>query len=182
MSSFIGDRSGNRGKCAQPCRLEGKIVSSTFESDKIYPLSMKDLALIDYLDELINIGVTSLKIEGRMKSVEYIYHTVKAYRNKLDKNETKDSKRILKTTFNRGYTKGFMFSEDKALVLNQKTSSHIGVEIGKVAKVGKNSFFMVLKDDLALHDGIRDLNLKDGFLLTHFKNKGYDVHQAKKGD
>ncbi len=182
MSSFIGNRSGNKGKCAQPCRLEGKIVSQNFDSGLIYPLSMKDLALINYLDKLKEIGVTSLKIEGRMKSVEYIYHTVKIYREKLDNILNKNALQVLKTTFNRSYTKGFMFHEDKGNILNQKSSSHIGVEIGKVSKVNKNSFFIVLKDNLNLHDGIRDLNIKDGFLLTHFKLKGNDIHYAKKGD
>lgn len=185
MSSFIGNRSGNRGKCAQPCRLEGKIVSENGEAIKDqYPLSMKDLCALDYLDYLEKIGVSSIKIEGRMKNKEYIFHTVRTYRKALDKvlNDIDREKKVLKTVFNRGYTKGFIFDEKNNRTLNQKSSSHIGVVLGKVKKLGKHSFFIVLNEDLSLHDGLRDINIQDGFLLTHFKFKGNDVHFAKKGD
>lgn len=183
MSSFIGNRSGNRGRCAQPCRLEGKIVTSEGKiiSDN-YPLSMKDLCTIENLPLFEQIGITSLKIEGRMKNQEYIYHTVKAYRDVLDgKKFDGEVEAKLKTAFNREYTKGFILNETGNKTLNQKTSSHIGLEIGKVTKITKNSFFLVLKEDLSLHDGLRDLTLAKGFLLTHFKFKGFDVHYAKKG-
>ncbi len=183
MSSFIGNRSGNRGRCAQPCRLEGKIISSEGKvAASNYPLSMKDLCTIENLSLFQQMGIASLKIEGRMKNQEYIYHTVKAYRDVLDgKKFDAELDAKLKTSFNREYTKGFILNEIGSRTLNQKTSSHIGLEIGKVTKITKNSFFMVLKEDLSLHDGLRDLNLEKGFLLTHFKFKGFDVHFAKKG-
>lgn len=100
MSSVIGGRSGNRGLCAQPCRLP-----YTMEENKNrYPLSLKDLSLGTSVEELVPMGVTSLKIEGRMKSPEYVYGTTKIWRNLIDggKNATKDEMRELESIFSRG--------------------------------------------------------------------------------
>ena len=100
MSSVIGGRSGNRGLCAQPCRLP-----YTMEENKNrYPLSLKDLSLGTSIEELVPMGVTSLKIEGRMKSPEYVYGTTKIWRNLIDggKNATKDEMRELESIFSRG--------------------------------------------------------------------------------
>ena len=183
MSSFIGNRSGNRGRCAQPCRLEGKIIKDDQQMDVNYPLSMKDLCTLEELSKIKNSSY-SLKIEGRMKSAEYIYHTVKAYKEVLtnEKVDLKPLKDKLLLTFNRGYTKGFLFDEKRNMTLNQNSSSHLGKEIGKVTKVTRNSFYLKLIDDLSLHDGLRDLNANKGFLLTHFKINGKDVHFASKGN
>ena len=76
LSSFIGGRSGNRGRCAQPCRLM---------YDNTYPLSMKDLCTIDLIPDLIRAGIDSFKIEGRMKSAEYVYDVTSIYRKYIDK-------------------------------------------------------------------------------------------------
>ena len=86
FSSLIGNRSGNRGSCVGSCRLPYRIVDNhnkTLNSGD-YPLSMKDLNTLEYLDELIEAGVTSLKIEGRMKSPEYVYTVTKLYRMAID--------------------------------------------------------------------------------------------------
>ncbi len=80
MSSIIGGRSGNRGRCAQPCRLPYSVGS---END-IYPLSLKDYNGAYNLDKLLEIGVDSLKIEGRMKSADYVYGVTKIYRKLID--------------------------------------------------------------------------------------------------
>ncbi|MDR0930130.1 MAG: U32 family peptidase [Clostridiales bacterium] len=85
MSSFIGDRSANRGMCAQPCRMLYKCRDDAVEQDKASCLlNMKDLSLIDYIPQLINMGVDSLKIEGRMKGEHYIHTVVSQYRAALD--------------------------------------------------------------------------------------------------
>ena len=78
MSSVIGGRSGNRGHCAQPCRLPYDCKSCR------YPLSLKDLCLAGHMKEIISSGVSSLKLEGRMKSPEYVYGATKIYRRLLD--------------------------------------------------------------------------------------------------
>lgn len=104
MSAMIGGRSGNRGFCAQPCRLPHKTKGS---SD--YALSLKDLSLIDYIKELSSLGVTSAKIEGRMKRPEYVAASVAACRSMVD-NETVDKNLIknLQAVFSRsGFTDGY---------------------------------------------------------------------------
>ena len=100
MSSVIGDRSGNRGLCAQPCRLP----YSMDENKNKYPLSLKDLSLASRIEELVPMGVTSLKIEGRMKSPEYVYGTTKIWRSLVDggKNAGKEEMHELESIFSRG--------------------------------------------------------------------------------
>ena len=101
FSSLVGGRSGNRGECAQPCRLP---------FGKGYPLSLKDLSLAKHVKSLIDSGVASLKIEGRMKSPEYVYRVTKIYRELLDScRDAKDSEEAeLKKVFSRGgFTDGY---------------------------------------------------------------------------
>ena len=101
MSSLVGGRSGNRGECAQPCRLP---------YGKGYPLSLKDLSLARHINSLIESGVASLKIEGRMKSPEYVYRVTKIYRDLLDahRNATDREEAELKRVFSRGgFTDGY---------------------------------------------------------------------------
>lgn len=108
FSSMIGGRSGNRGKCAQPCRLPYKINNSR---DKAFFLSLKDLMGINYLDELSCAGVLSFKIEGRMKGAAYVAAVVGVYRKYIDNPDsvTADDIKILESIFNRGgYTDGYL--------------------------------------------------------------------------
>ena len=104
MSSFMGGRSANRGKCAQPCRLPYK---SGGKSGAL--LSLKDLCLIDYINELAGMGVASLKIEGRMKGEDYVRAVVKAYRCVLDGDQLSEKQKAkLLSVFDRGgYTDGY---------------------------------------------------------------------------
>jgi putative protease len=101
MSSFIGGRSANRGKCAQPCRLPYK---ANKKSGVL--LSLKDLCLIGHIDELAETGITSLKIEGRMKGEEYVRTVVGAYRAKLD-GKAYQKEKLLKVFDRGGYTDGY---------------------------------------------------------------------------
>ena len=103
FSSMVGGRSGNRGECAQPCRLP-------FNGGK-YPLSLKDLSLANHIPSLIESGVASLKIEGRMKSPEYVYAVTSIYRRLLDENRPANAKEneILRRAFSRGgFTDGYL--------------------------------------------------------------------------
>ena len=123
ISSFIGDkRSANRGKCAGPCRLP---YTSTGKSGTL--LSLKDLCLIDYIDELAEMGVTSLKIEGRMKGEDYVRAVVKAYRCVLDgKQLSEKQKSKMLGVFNRGgYTDGY-YTDNKANMYMQKLINPYG--------------------------------------------------------
>lgn len=84
MSSIIGQRSGNRGRCAQPCRMEYSLLKDDKTLKSGYLLSPKDISTAEILDKVLATGVDSLKIEGRMKSPEYVYQVVSTYRKYVD--------------------------------------------------------------------------------------------------
>ncbi len=153
MSSFVGGRSGNRGMCAQPCRKEYK----TSCGEKSYFLSPKDqLYGIDEIKKLQEIGVESIKVEGRMKDVSYVYETVSYFRsliNGIDKEENTHK------LFNRGYSKGYFYDNDKN-IMNRDYSYNIGEKIGEV--IGKN---IRLDEDIVSGDGIT-------FVSKDYKNLG----------
>ncbi len=107
MSSVIGNRSGNRGECAQPCRLPCR-------GENKYPLSLKDMCLASHIKELCDIGVTSLKIEGRMKSPEYVGGVTSVYRRLIDegRNASEEEIKHLAALFSRsGFTDGYFVSK-----------------------------------------------------------------------
>ena len=163
LSSFIGNRSGNRGKCAQPCRMKydllenGNVIKNDF-----FAISTKDLMTIDYINDFIKAGIDSLKIEGRLKSNEYIYAVSNAYRhainaainNSVNIDSAKD-KIDLQKIFNRQFTKGYVLGESQFKVLNTTTSSHQGEPIGKVISVNKTRVTIRLLNNLHRLDGIR---------------------------
>ena len=153
MSSFIGRRSGNRGMCAQPCRKEYK----TSCGEKSYFLSPKDqLYGIDEIKKLQEIGVESIKVEGRMKDISYVYETVSYFRsliNGIDKEENTPK------LFNRGYSKGYFYDNDKN-IMNRDYSYNMGEKIGEV--IGKN---IRLDEDIVSGDGIT-------FVSKDYKNLG----------
>jgi putative protease len=104
ISAFLGERSGNRGLCAQPCRLDWKV------DNKNFALSLKDMSYVDHLKELEKIGVTSLKIEGRMKRPEYVAASVTACKNALNNKDY--NKDLLKAVFSRsGFTDGYLMGK-----------------------------------------------------------------------
>ena len=116
MSSMIGNRSGNRGMCAQPCRLPDKYGN--------YPLSLKDLSMALRIPELISTGAASLKIEGRMKSPEYVHGVVKIYRRLLDekRNATRDENLELEEIFSRdGFTTGYFDGKINSSMLGTRS-------------------------------------------------------------
>ncbi len=107
MSSVIGNRSGNRGECAQPCRLP-------YKSNNKYPLSVKDMCLANHIEEICDMGVTSLKIEGRMKSPDYVSAVTSVYRKLIDekRNATDYELKYLADVFSRsGFTDGYFKSK-----------------------------------------------------------------------
>lgn len=112
MSSMLGGRSGNRGRCAQPCRLSYTLLEDGRECGSAHILSPKDMALIGHLKELESAGVTSLKIEGRLKSPEYVSAVTGIYRKYLDEARGKVSEkdmRELRSAFSRsGFTDGYL--------------------------------------------------------------------------
>lgn len=168
FSSFKGGRSGNRGECAQPCRLKYSLYreDDLVEADS-YLLSTKDLLTINELDKVISSGVKSLKIEGRMRKHEYVIATVRAYREAIDnilENKPFDLvKRIneLLSVFNREYTKGYLLSEEPFKINNSNRPNHQGIEVGKVIAYNKGKTTIKLIDDLRVGDGIRIIGSSD---------------------
>lgn len=165
MSSMIGDRSGNRGKCAQPCRLPYKLIKNNAEVGSGYLLSPKDLATIDLLKELPN--VVSLKIEGRMKSPEYVATVISTYRKYLDKLETLDDievsaidKNNLTQIFNRGgFTTGYLKGKIGRDMMCYEKPKNWGVFIGTVKNYdGKKYITLDNVSNLSIGDGIEIWN------------------------
>lgn len=192
MSSLIGNRSGNRGTCAGSCRQMYSIVDEKNNTllENFYPLSMKDLCSLENLKTLLDVGITSLKIEGRMKSSSYVYTVVKLYRLAIDSyyenNEIKiDYEELynLKKIFNREFTKGFLFDEENNKVINMKRPNHQGVEIGKVINYKNNVATIKLNDEININDGLRIVGKKDiGVNVNNFYINSKLVKTAKKGD
>lgn len=173
LSSFIGGRSGNRGRCAQPCRMRYDLLEDGVKiSEDSFAISTKDLMTINFMDKFIGAGIDSLKIEGRLKSNEYIYAVSKAYRhaidavveNKTNKDKSVDIENLIKI-FNRQFTRGYILDESPFKVINSATSSHQGEVIGKVIRINKNRVSILLKSQLNRLDGIR-FNGKEQIGLT----------------
>ena len=146
MSSMIGGRSGNRGKCAQSCRLPYELYENNKKIDNGYLLSPKDLCGLEFLPDLIDAGVCSFKIEGRLKTTEYVGTVTRIYRKYIDKIlnnkeyiiEDKDRFDLLQV-FNRGnFSCGHLSdSSNKELIYKYKPNN-TGIYIGNVTNFNKN--------------------------------------------
>ncbi len=188
FSSMIGGRSGNRGQCAQPCRLPYELISSdtditssklksqkdsSFHTiDKGYLLSPKDLCGLDYLPELIKAGVSCLKIEGRMKTPEYVATVTRIYRKYLDmtlnskfdkQTDISTDKHDLLQVFNRGgFSNGHLpSSPNKDLIFKEK-SNNMGIFLGRISNFNSNKGHITFTtaDTLAVGDKIGIENKK----------------------
>lgn len=155
MSGLIGYRSGNRGRCVGSCRKPYELINtSTGHSlGNSYILSTKDLNTIDQIDQLKDID--SLKIEGRMKEPAYVANVVSKYRKALDGTITNDDKFDLKKTFNRTFTKGYLFHEDKKDITNIDKPNNYGYEIGQVSGFRHGMYEISLKKRINQNDIIR---------------------------
>jgi len=145
MSSMIGGRSGNRGRCAQPCRMTytlvnqdtGKEIKNTHGD---YILSPRDLNTLQNIDKVLKTGVKSLKIEGRMKRPEYVAIVVRAYRDAIDQykihkevpNISQETLHDVEQIFNRRFTKGYILGEKGKEIMSFSKPSNRGIKIGKV--------------------------------------------------
>ncbi len=168
LSYAIGGRSGIRGQCAQPCRRRYSLVDSRGQalvSDR-YLLSLRDLNLSADLKDLLEAGVGSFKIEGRLKDSEYVMNVVSYYRRQLDavlsgkglQRSSSGQSRVTFTpdpakTFNRGYTTYFLRGRGTA-VASMDTPKHVGEPVGKVVSLGHHSFKLTAKSPLHNGDGL----------------------------
>ena len=190
FSSLNGGRSGNRGECAQCCRLPFKLVknNSYVELENNYLLSTKELNTLDKLKDILDSDIDSLKVEGRMKSPYYVGYVTRLYRTLIDKyynglelklsNEELDN---LKKLFNREFTYGYLFKDNS--VMNIKSPNHIGVNLGKVIKVDKKYIYIKLDRNINQEDGIRFRDSNKGMIINKLYNKnGLLVNSVLKGN
>ena len=155
MSSLIGGRSGNRGRCAQPCRQLYKDRSGREQ----YLLSPKDLCALDTVPQLIEAGVDSFKIEGRMKRAEYVISAVQAYRQAVDAYidqrvfQTEQRKQELADIFNRGgFTDGYFSMHNGKAMMCMERNNHNGICLGAVQAVQGGTVTIRLREDLNIGD------------------------------
>lgn len=153
FSSMLGGRSGNRGKCAGPCRLPFELLENNTSIDSGYLLSTKDLCGLDYIPELINAGVTSFKIEGRMKSPFYVATVTKIYRKYIDlalsDNDyiiSPEDRKILLQVFNRGMSSsGHLSNEGNRNLVFKEKPNNMGLFLGKIQKYNSKKGYITIK-------------------------------------
>ena len=185
---------GNRGKCAQTCRLPYELIEEnqnklTSKLDKGYLLSTRDLCSLEYLPMLIDAGVTSFKIEGRMKSPEYVATVTKIYRKYIDlaldktkKYEIENSDKIkLMQVFNRGgFSDGHLnSSENRKLVFKEK-QNNMGLYFGKISKYNKNKGIVTLaaQTDLSVGDSITFEKEPTKYMVSELLDKNQNIKKA----
>ncbi len=167
MSSMLGDRSGNRGRCAQPCRQSYKLINKTtgriINVNGNYLLSPKDLCSIENIEKILDTGVKSLKIEGRMKRPEYVAVVTSRYRKAIDNyinnkitTDKKTLKEDLEAIFNRKFTSGYLMSKNGSDIINLDKPNNVGVKVGEVLSFNlkKNKLKIKLSGKLSKGDGI----------------------------
>lgn len=184
MSSMIGGRSGNRGRCAQACRLPYKLEGeSGVIKGEGYILSPKDISGYEVLDDIINTGTSSLKIEGRMKRPEYVAGVVAEYRRRIDnimKNKDTDIKqgeKVLLKLFNReGFSKAFFYKNEGSSMMAYNIPKNSGTKLGSVI-----AGLVILEDDICKGDGVR-IGLDTGFTVSKIVDeRGNEVTESSKG-
>lgn len=156
FSSFLGGHSGNRGRCAQPCRRQYK-----YRSKEGYYFSTNDFSSIDLIPQLSEAGVCSFKIEGRMKSAEYVASVVEAYRGVIDAAPKQwpealaTAKEALKRSFGRVPTKGFLASQQPTDIATPSLRGATGKYLGDIISIRGNRLIFTIKDRLHIGDRIR---------------------------
>jgi len=187
FSQQNGGRSGNRGECAQPCRLPYQLYrNNELRKETCYLLSTKDLYTLPHIEEIIDSGVVSLKIEGRMRRSEYVIHAVKTYREMIDhifgeKSLSKKEKE-LSFMFNRSFTKGYLMNEQSKDINYWTRPNHQGVEVGRVRSYEKGKAEIMLVDQLSVGDGYRIVGEKDlGGRVDRILYQGKKVDKAEAG-
>lgn len=194
FSSMIGCRSGNRGKCAGTCRLPYELLeeispNTTKKIDNGYLLSTRDICGLEYLPKLIKAGVTSFKIEGRMKSPEYVATVTRIYRKYIDLAINKSSsykiddadRHDLMQVYNRGgFSNGHLdSSENKGLVFKEK-QNNMGIYLGKVKKYNANKGHITckLEESVNLGDSISFEKENTKYTISELMKDNSNIKQA----
>lgn len=183
MSSMIGGRSGNRGRCAQPCRMKYSLVDrkgnllAQPENIGEHLLSPRDLKMIEHIPQLVQSGIVSLKIEGRMKRPEYVATVVRNYREAIDafyhdreKFSVNDVwEKELAQIFNRDFSTGYYFSNQGRDLMSYKRPNNRGLLIGRITRIIKNTAFIKLTESLTVGDGYQIWVTKGGRIAGEVK-------------
>ena len=182
LSSLIGGRSANRGLCAQPCRLPYRLVDADgrkLADEGQYLLSPRDLCGIEMIDRLIEADVASLKIEGRMKSPEYVSTVTAIYREAIDRawedvasyEVEPDAKDTLAEAFNRGFTQGYLAGERGNDMMGYRRPNNRGVAVGRVTGYSAGKVKLAASADIAVGD-----------LLEFWTSKGRVTYTVESSD
>ena len=198
MSSMAGGRSGNRGDCAQPCRLPYTLTGNeSLLSKEQYLLSPKDLCLLGALDQIMSLNVTSLKIEGRLKSPEYTGLMTSIYRKYIDETYKrkyaveieKDDLEKMKQVFHRGYTTGYFYQNQNAKLLSGESPKHQGLLLGFVQQMkpsaqspGKYLLQVKLGRELSVGDGVEARPSFSGGVVSYIRGRSEILKTAKAGE
>lgn len=192
FSSMLMNRSGNRGECAQMCRLPFKLLrnDTVINTDGSYLLSTKELNTSSEFINIMNSDIKSLKIEGRMKSPEYVGCVTSLYRDLLDKYNNgeqlivnKEILRDLSVIFNRDFTTGFLNNATNKELMNIKSSNHIGISLGRIVDVSKKYISVKLDCDIRQGDGIRFNRINEGMIANYIMDKkGNLINSATSGN
>ena len=190
MSSLVGGRSANRGRCAQACRLpyelHNRALRKTLDAPGEHLLSPKDLCTANLIPELLHAGVASLKIEGRMKSPEYVQAVVGVYRAVINRVEaaidrdgidsvvasdapefraSEEEMNVLSEAFSRGFTTAYLKGKRGNEIMSYGRPNNRGVFVGRVAKVREGLVFIDPETELHVGD-----------LIEFWTNRGHFVH------
>ena len=189
LSSSIGARSGNRGKCAQPCRLPYKLYENKDKIDEGYLLSTRDLCSLEFLPDLIKAGVKCFKIEGRMKTPEYVATCTRIYRKyidlaindpenyKIDDDDIKD----LMQVFNRGgFSTGNLKSSANFDYVYKVKPNNMGIYIGNVSNFNNKKGLITFKTNEKLHIGDRISFQKEEhkYTVSELMKNGVNIKEA----
>lgn len=197
FSSAIGGRSGNRGRCAGPCRLPYSLVFKDNKSgiekvhDKGYLLSPKDLCGINYIPKLIKAGVKCFKVEGRMKSPEYVATVTRIYRKYIDlalsgKKYIVDPEDIhnLQQVYNRGgFSEGHLNSKANKNLIYKEKPNNMGLYLGNISSYNPNKGHITLtsKEEISIGDSIGVEKERTKYNISELMIKNSNVKNAEKG-
>ena len=197
FSSMIGGRSGNRGKCAQPCRLPYELLEENKKLDSGYLLSTRDLFGLEYLKQIIEAGVSCLKIEGRMKNPEYVATVTKIYRKYIDMFENNDKIEIndndindndindLLQVFNRGgFSSGHLSKKENRNLVYKEKQNNMGIYLGKILKYNQSKGHVLIKleNNIAIGDTISFEKENSKYNVSELMKKNQNIKIANKSD
>lgn len=193
MSSLIGGRSGNRGQCAQPCRLPYELTDGfgrPLTKKPTHLLSPRDLNTLDDLKDLAEAGVCSLKVEGRMRRPEYVASVGRVYRRAIDRVAQglpavgDEDKNVVEQVFNRKFTPGYLHGNPGLDLMSHEKPNNRGMFLGRVTKVNDKVVTLLLDQDLSVNDGIEiwvKVGGRLGSTITDLRVNKKNVETAKKG-